>query len=168
MAKTNHPIGKRLRDTQRDSIEGLWKRATAPDGPDRVGLPARCDKAWFCDTFCGGNGKARSRDESIWDLVVSFVMYDPVALLCSVPATRHFFCPVKKRVRGVDHLVIGTSKAQPGVHSGMVETLRDFLYTAFFKGITMDYSEFIDTQAAAHESQELTIRRQRMHNKVQP
>ena len=74
MAKTNHPIGKRLRDTQRESIEGLWKRATAPDGPDRIGLPARCDKDWFCNTFCGGNGKTRSREESIWDLVLSFVM----------------------------------------------------------------------------------------------
>ena len=47
MANTNHPIGKRLRDTQRDSIEGLWKRACAPEGPDRVGLPSRCDKDWY-------------------------------------------------------------------------------------------------------------------------
>ena len=54
MAKTNHPIGKRLRDTQRDSIESLWKRACSPNGPDRVGLPARCDKDWYaCVEPCG-------------------------------------------------------------------------------------------------------------------
>ena len=50
--------------------------------------------------------------------------YDPVALLCAVPATRHFFSPCIRHVRGVDHLVIGTSKDQPGVHSGSIETLR--------------------------------------------
>ena len=74
MAATGHPIGKRLRDTQRASIEGLWKRACAPEGPDRIGLPARCDKAWFCSTFCSGNGGNRTIDESIWDLIESFIM----------------------------------------------------------------------------------------------
>ena len=74
MASTNHPIGKRLRDTQRASIEGLWKRACAPEGPERLGLPARCDKAWFCTTFCGGNGADRTIGDSVWDLIVSFIM----------------------------------------------------------------------------------------------
>ena len=61
--------------------------------------------------------------------------------------------------------MIGASKDQPGVHSGMVEPLRDFLYTSFFKGITMDYSEFTDTAKAAQESAELTIRRNRQASK---
>ena len=74
MASTGHPIGKRLRDTQRASIEGLWKRACAPEGPERIGLPARCDKTWFCNTFCSGKGEDRSADDSVWDLVVSFMM----------------------------------------------------------------------------------------------
>ena len=74
MAKTNHPIGIRLRDCQQESIEALWKRACAPEGPGRLGLPPRCDKAWFCATFCGGNGQKRSGEDKIWDLVVSFVM----------------------------------------------------------------------------------------------
>ena len=74
MASTGHPIGKRLRDTQRESIEGLWKRACAPEGPERIGLPARCDKTWFCGTFCGGKGGDRASYESIWDLIKSFIM----------------------------------------------------------------------------------------------
>ena len=80
MAATNHPIGKRLRDTQRALIEGLWKRACAPEGPERLGLPARCNKFWFCATFCNGEGTGRTRDDSIWDLITSFIMY--VRFLC--------------------------------------------------------------------------------------
>ena len=74
MAATGHPIDKRLRDTQRASIEGLWKRACAPEGSERIGLPARCDKAWFCNTFCSGKGEERTADDSVWDLIVSFMM----------------------------------------------------------------------------------------------
>lgn len=75
MAATGHPIGKRLRDTQRESIEGLWKRACS-EGADRLGLPARCNKAWFISTFLNKSKKARARnaDDSIWDLVSSFMM----------------------------------------------------------------------------------------------
>ena len=74
MAKTNHPIGKRLRDSQQGSIEHLWSRAAAPEGPGRLGLPMRCDKAWFCNTFCQGKGMDRDGSMSIWDLIVSFNM----------------------------------------------------------------------------------------------
>ena len=48
--------------------------ANAADGPGRIGLPLRCDKGWFCDTFCSGHGKERTSNESIWDLVSSFIM----------------------------------------------------------------------------------------------
>ena len=73
MAATAHPIGLRLRDTQRDLIENLWKRACAT-GATRLGLPARCDKQWFQSTFLQGRGSDRTADDSIWDLVVSFMM----------------------------------------------------------------------------------------------
>uniref|UniRef100_A0A7S3WTB5 Uncharacterized protein n=1 Tax=Emiliania huxleyi TaxID=2903 RepID=A0A7S3WTB5_EMIHU len=60
----------RLQETQRTSIERLWRRACAPaDSPSRAGLPVRCDKRWFCDTFLGGDGRDRAEDVSIWDLV---------------------------------------------------------------------------------------------------
>ena len=73
MARTGHPIWNRLRDTQRGSIEGLWKRACA-EGAERLGLPTRCDKQWFRSTFLNGNGGDRTGKDSIWDLVVSFMM----------------------------------------------------------------------------------------------
>ena len=33
---------------KRASIEHLWQRAASPEGPERLGLPMRCDKPWFC------------------------------------------------------------------------------------------------------------------------
>ena len=62
-------------------LQSLWKRACAPmpdsDSPDvneRHGLPSRCNKRWFCDTFCGGNGMDRTSTEPMWDLVQSLNM----------------------------------------------------------------------------------------------
>ena len=53
MAASGARIGKHLQRVQRLSIEKLWQRACAPEGaPERQGLPARCDRAWFLATFC--------------------------------------------------------------------------------------------------------------------
>ena len=86
MAATGSPIAKRLLHKQRSSIEELLKRANA-EGAERRGLPARCDKAWYVKTFLKGRGLDRGADESIWDLVQNFNMYDPMALLLAVPVT---------------------------------------------------------------------------------
>ena len=74
MAATGSSIGKHLKDSQATSIEQLWKRANA-EGAARTGLPPRCDRTWFCDTFCGGEGKERDGGAPIWDLIVAFNMY---------------------------------------------------------------------------------------------
>ena len=57
-----------------------------------------------------------------------------------------------KRVRGTDQVVIGTSAEQPGVADDKVDALREFLYRGFFKGLTMNYSEFEETQAVANDA----------------
>jgi len=145
---TGHPIGQRLQSTQRASIEGLWKRAAASDPEKRMGLPARCDKPWFCNTFCAGKGGDRTEDDSVWDLVVSFNMYDPLALMACVPdLRRRFFRCVEKRVDGVAHSVIGTSKDAPGVDEENVRPLRDFMYRGFFKGATLNFSSYTKLDA---------------------
>ena len=145
---TGHPIGQRLQSTQRASIEGLWKRAAASDPEKRMGLPARCDKPWFCDTFCAGEGGDRTADDSVWDLVVSFNMYDPLALMACVPdLRRRFFRCVEKRVDGVAHSVIGTSEDAPGVDGENVRPLRDFMYRGFFKGATLNFSSYTKLDA---------------------
>ena len=75
MAATGSRIGKHLQEIQSQSIERLWRQACAPEGSaERGGLPARCTREWFCDTFCGGEGKARGGDEKIWDIIATFNM----------------------------------------------------------------------------------------------
>jgi len=148
MAWTGHPIGLRLQTTQRQSIEGLWQRAASEDEEKRMGLPKRCDKRWFCSTFCKGRGLDRTRDESIWDLVVFFNMYDPLALMACVPdLRRRFFTCVEKDVKGVIHTVIGISRDEPGVADDKVKELRDFMYRGFFKGTTLNFSSYTKLDA---------------------
>jgi len=87
LAQSGSPIGWRLRKAQRDSIERLWKRALAPPwSAEREGLPERCDKAWFSDTFCAGRAMSRGENDPVWDLVVSFNLYDVVALMAAIPS----------------------------------------------------------------------------------
>ena len=112
LAQTGGPIGWRLRNMQRATIESLWVRACAAgDAPERQGLPARCDKAWFLTTFCGGAGTERNAAEPIWDLVTSFNMYDSLALLAAIPVLRHrFFMPSLSVRREVVASAPSTSK----------------------------------------------------------
>ena len=85
-----------------------------------------------------------------------------MAMLASLPATRHFFNPTVKRVNGVDHMIIGKSEDEPGIRPERIDELQDFLYTSFFKGVTIDFSEFDNTRRAMQDSRELTTRKERV------
>jgi hypothetical protein len=77
LAQSGNPIGWRLRKVQRDSIEELWRRACAePGSAEQLGLPSRCDKAWFSRTFCHGRGMGRTASEPVWDIITAFNLYD--------------------------------------------------------------------------------------------
>ena len=130
MARTGSPIGIRLQRSQINAIEDLWVRACRPDDdPLRLGLPPRCNKEWFCNIFCGGEGIDRDSDSSIWDLIQSFNMYDPLALLASIPQIRHrYFSGDVKTVLGVKHVVIGTSQKNHGVREDKASELANFMY----------------------------------------
>ena len=91
-----------------------------------------------------------------------FSRYDPVAFLCALPSKRYLFNPTIKCVRGVRHLVVGTSPENPGVRAEAVEELKDLMYAHFFRGVTLDYSEFARTRAVVNESDELTQSRKRL------
>ena len=56
-------------------------------------------------------------------------------------------------------MVIGTSAENHGVREEMVDELQDFMYTSFFRGVTLDYSEFTNTLAVVKDSDELARRR---------
>lgn len=117
LAQSGSPIGWRLRKTQRDTIERLWQRACAPPGSAaRTGLPDRCDKTWFSETFCKGRAGDRDADDMIWDLVACFNMYDVLALIACAPALADVvFQPRKVKVDGVTHEVIGWTKEEPNI-----------------------------------------------------
>lgn len=117
LAATGHPVGVKLRRSQQVSIESLWKRANLPaDDLAREKLPARCDKTWFCNTFLAGKGQDRNGEDSIWDLVVSFNLYDPMTMVAAVPELRkQFFDPTVVKVCETEHLIIGVSKIKHSV-----------------------------------------------------
>eukprot|EP00930_Biecheleria_cincta_P091574 TRINITY_DN8116_c0_g1_i1.p1 TRINITY_DN8116_c0_g1~~TRINITY_DN8116_c0_g1_i1.p1 ORF type:complete len:876 (+),score=111.98 TRINITY_DN8116_c0_g1_i1:70-2697(+) len=119
-----NPVACRLCAAQRTSIERLWHNAC-------VGgiLPARCNRQWFCDTFCGGRGYDRSPQESIWDLIQTFNMYDPLALLACIPAMRQKFFTPREVVgmHGVTHCIIGCSKEENGINPATLTELKSFL-----------------------------------------
>ena len=56
-------------------------------------------------------------------------------------------------------MVVGTSAENHGVREEMVGELQDFMYTSFFRGVTLDYSEFTNTLAVVKGSDELARRR---------
>jgi len=139
LAAMGSSIGCRLRNAQRDSIESLWARAArAADDPLRKGLPARCDSKWFTNSFCGGNADAASRgpDDTIWDLIVGFMQYDSVALLCCVPELRQrFFKPcIVMGPKDTTHMVIGKSEEEHGILD--IPALTEYLDTGFRLGLS--------------------------------
>jgi hypothetical protein len=95
LALTGSSIGWRLRNSQRCSIDQLWRRACSLDPEIRQGLPLRCDRNWFINTFCGGvDDHSRCSADTAWDLVTGFMQYDTIALFAAVPAIRErFFDP---------------------------------------------------------------------------
>jgi len=89
LALTGSSIGWRLRNSQRASIDQLWRRACSTNPDERKGLPPRCDRKWFINTFCGGDDDpSRCSADTAWDLVTGFMQYDTLALLAAIPAVR--------------------------------------------------------------------------------
>ncbi|KAG8457385.1 hypothetical protein KFE25_005066 [Diacronema lutheri] len=89
--RTACPLMAYLARSQFEGLEALWGRLCAG------GLPARCSKPWFFETFCGVDGaqfEARGlarlgADDPIGEHLNGFVKpYDVVALMAALPATR--------------------------------------------------------------------------------
>lgn len=114
LAATGNPVGVKLRETQERIMQAVWERANMTvDDPRREGLPARCDRQWFLDSYCGGGTTDRKAGEPVWDLVKHFGMPDPMSLMVCVPElVERFFAPHIVRVAGVDHQVIGVSASK--------------------------------------------------------
>jgi hypothetical protein len=141
MAATGHPVGIRLLAAQKQAIEELFRRACLPAGDQaRQGLPDRCDRTWFVNTFCAGNGADRQPEEGIWDLVQTFNLYDPCTLVAAIPNLReHFFSPCVVEVHGVEHLVIGVSAKAHNVRN--TAELAQFLNEMLVESLELSLAE---------------------------
>lgn len=131
-----HPIAIRLRESQLKAISALWRRVTLPIGhKDRDELPARCDRAWFSQTFCSGaNLDAVAGEQSVWPYITSLVMYDPITLLAAHPMTLQAFFEVDiHTVGGVQHIIVGPSDEKPGVRDP--HKVRSFVINALVYGL---------------------------------
>jgi len=146
LALSGSSIGRRLRNAQRGSIEQLWARAAAaPDDPKRKGLPPRCDRTWFINTFCGGHDDPeRSASQPVWDLVDGFMQYDTMALLAAVPSLRaKFYSPVTVRTYSleglaVENLIVGMTQNEPNLAEPK-DDLMQLLNTGFAEGLSLNH-----------------------------
>eukprot|EP00440_Ansanella_granifera_P050613 gb/GFBE01054858.1/.p1 GENE.gb/GFBE01054858.1/~~gb/GFBE01054858.1/.p1 ORF type:complete len:541 (+),score=63.43 gb/GFBE01054858.1/:1-1623(+) len=141
LADLGSSIGRRLRNAQRESIESLWARAAVgADHPQRKGLPARCDRSWFINTFCGGNDDPlRTANDPVWDLVDGFMQYDTMALFAAVPFLRaQFYDPVKVTVDTTEHLVVGPTQDKPSLLEPKTK-LMDLMHNGFRTGIMLNH-----------------------------
>eukprot|EP00927_Polykrikos_kofoidii_P032349 TRINITY_DN27592_c0_g1_i1.p1 TRINITY_DN27592_c0_g1~~TRINITY_DN27592_c0_g1_i1.p1 ORF type:complete len:1631 (-),score=249.87 TRINITY_DN27592_c0_g1_i1:130-4839(-) len=85
-----NPVVCRAYFAQREHIDELWRRVCVGDS-----LPTRCSREWFCQTFCDGKGLARESDDSMWDLITRFVVYQPLALVAALPEIcDNYFMPI--------------------------------------------------------------------------
>lgn len=134
-----HPSVCRLQRAQRTSIDSLWKKVCAGNT-----LPARCTKEWFCETFCGGDGADRDGNDSMWDVVKTFNMYDPLAILATLPRVRSLFFDPTAYIGtdGTVHLNIGESKENTGIRRGEADHLHDFLTTFFIRAAGRPWHDF--------------------------
>lgn len=141
MAATGHPVGIRVCEAQKLAIELLWQRANMePEDINRKGLPARCNKAWFLKAFCGDEGHDRNGSDSIWDLIQTFMLYDPLTLLAAMPGLREFFFqPYVHEAEGVENLVIGVS---PNRHCvSRIEELTAYLSSILVESLAMSLQD---------------------------
>jgi hypothetical protein len=67
-------VGRRIFDSERNSLLQLWRCSCAPFGStERGNLPERCDATWFAENFCAGT-KVQMEDE-VWKNVDAVNLY---------------------------------------------------------------------------------------------
>jgi hypothetical protein len=140
LASLGHPVAMRMRESERTAKEGLYRKAIS-QGADRQGLPARCDRQWFSETFCAhADLSSVGPDQSVWPHIITSVVYDALALLSAHPTTLDAFFEVGvKEVGGVKHCVVGLNKDHSGIRDA--NKLRSFLMDALRYALTNSLEE---------------------------
>lgn len=127
-------LGRRIFQSEKESIEELWRRACAT-GEDRRGLAPRCNREWFVQTFCHG----QPDDEDIWSSMQSINIYNALGICAALPmVVERFLTATPVSVRSAMHYVVGLSKASPGVK--FPNDVRRMLYQSLFSGVLVNTS----------------------------
>uniref|UniRef100_A0A7S4SA71 Guanylate cyclase domain-containing protein n=2 Tax=Ditylum brightwellii TaxID=49249 RepID=A0A7S4SA71_9STRA len=117
LKKTEHMVVNNIVNVRTASINELWKKVNMPTSDTRrEKLPPRCNRLWFCQTFLGRDDVETDGASPIMSHVEKLNMYDPLALLCCVPAYREaHFRMETVTVNGVPQSVVGLSQDQTGI-----------------------------------------------------
>lgn len=100
-------LGKHLHKIQQEAINHLWKFAASNSSEHRQ------NRQWFSQTFCDMDDIGISADESPWEMVKRFALYDPITTLAMMYPD--LFEPDERVLHGVPHRIIGVSKEQHGI-----------------------------------------------------
>mmetsp|Transcript_31421 Transcript_31421/g.66489 ORF Transcript_31421/g.66489 Transcript_31421/m.66489 type:complete len:767 (-) Transcript_31421:164-2464(-) len=136
-------VGKRICDSERNSLLNLWRCACAPIGSAARGnLPERCDAQWFAETFCAGR-EAKTEDD-VWNYVEAVNLYSPIALLASLPGEtlKSYFQTMPFTVRSATHHVIGLTEEVPPRNVRNPSELRSLVVQCFLSAALANESEF--------------------------
>lgn len=131
-------LGARICQSERESIQELWRRACA-FGEDRRGLAMRCNREWFVQNFCP-KGEPES-DDDIWSAVETFNVYNALGVCAALPkVVERFLDATPVPVRSATHYVVGLSQATPGVDDP--NQIRRVLYQSLFQGALINSSTY--------------------------
>lgn len=114
MHGSGHAVGEKLFEQYRNFVEDFWKAVNAPPSSQgHEALPARWNRDLFLETFCGGDGKDRTADDTIFDLVKCSAFSDPMALIAAIPELcATYYKPELITIGGATHSIVGVSRTR--------------------------------------------------------
>ena len=135
-------VGKRIYDSERESLLNLWRCSCAPVGSAARGnLPPRCDANWFATNFC--DGKVASGENDVWNSIEAVNLYSPIALLAALPGeTSTYFQTLPFPVRSATHHVIGLTEEVPQRNVVNPSELRSLVIQSFLSAALANESSF--------------------------
>lgn len=136
-------VGKRIYNSERNSLLNLWRCSCATVGSKARGnLPERCDAHWFAENFCAG--KQAGSEEEVWKSVEAVNLYSPIALLAALPGetVNSYFQTMPFPVRSATHHVIGLTEEVPPRNVINPSELRSLVVQSLLSAALANESEF--------------------------
>ena len=133
LASKQNPISLRFNKCLSDMMNSMWRASNLPPNhEDREGLPNRCDRDWFLNTFSDGVDNDLSAEDDIYDYVYTFNLYDPMALIASVDELcDKFYIPRIIEIKNIPHKIIGVSPKETNIRD--VSELREYLVDSIYE-----------------------------------